>query len=153
MKKLFLLFTASLALAAVYAQNISSSKVPHAVTSAFKTQHPNIKNVSWEMENGGYEANFKMNGTNSSATYDEKGSLLESEADIKVSQLPAGASEYVKGHYKSPIKEASKITKANGEVNYEAMVNHTDVIFDSNGKFLKETKEEKEDKDDKAKKH
>jgi hypothetical protein len=31
--------------------------------------------------------------------------------------------------------------KANGEVNYEAEVPHKDVIFDANGKFIKEAKD------------
>jgi hypothetical protein len=45
-------------------------------------------------------------------------------------------------HYSgAPIKEASKIVKTNGEVNYEALVNGKDVMFDSNGKFIKVAKD------------
>jgi hypothetical protein len=35
----------------------------------------------------------------------------------------------------------AKITKANGEVNYEAEVKGQDLIFDANGRFLKSIKE------------
>jgi hypothetical protein len=153
MKKLILLITASLTLAITFSQNISASKVPNAVTSAFSKQHAGVKNVTWEMEGGGYEASFQTNSTNSSVIYDKNGNLVESEVDIKVNQLPAPANEYVKTHYHSAVKEASKITKANGEVNYKAMVNQVHVIFDSNGRYLKEIKEGKENKEDKTKKH
>lgn len=39
------------------------------------------------------------------------------------------------------IKEGAKITTADGTVNYEAEVDGKDVIFDTNGKFLKEVKD------------
>ena len=149
MKKLVLFIMASMSLATMNAQKISASKVPAPVTSAFKKQFPDIKSVTWELEDGQYEASFKKNGVPSSANFDKNGSLVETEVDIKVNQLPTAVPDYVKKNYKSPIKEASKITKPNGEVNYEAMVNHTDLIFDANGKFLKELKEEKDDKDKK----
>jgi len=50
--------------------------------------------------------------------------------------------EYVKAHYKgATAKEAAKITKADGTVNYEAEVSKKDVIFDAKGKFIKEEKD------------
>jgi hypothetical protein len=39
------------------------------------------------------------------------------------------------------VEEAAKIVKANGDINYEAEVHHKDVIFDANGKFIKEAKD------------
>jgi len=133
----------------VSGQKISASKVPAAVTSSFKNQYADVKSVTWELENGNFEANFKRNGTSTSVVYDKNGSLLETEVDIKVSELPASVGNYVKSHYKTKIKEASKITKPNGEVNYEATLKQTEVIFDENGNFLKEIKEEKEAKEKK----
>ena len=61
---------------------------------------------------------------------------------MKVTELPANVLSYVKEHYKGKtIKEASKITKATGIVNYEAEVSGMDVIFDASGKFIKEMKD------------
>jgi hypothetical protein len=150
MKTLFVLLIAFAGVTSVQAQKIAASKVPAAVKEAFKKQYPDVKSVTWEIENGNYEASWKKNGKAMSAIYDSNGNLQESEVDIKVNELPAGVTSYIKTHYKgAPIKEASKITKTNGEVNYEAMVNHTDVIFDSNGKYLKELKEAGEPKEGK----
>ena len=145
MKKLIFFFLAFALVGSCYAQKISASKVPAPVTAAFKKQYPDVKSVTWEMEDGNYEANFKQKGTETSAVFDKNGAQLESEIEIKSSQLPAQATTYLKSHYKSGVKEAAKITKTNGEVNYEAVVGGKELIFDSNGKYLME-KEEKEPK-------
>lgn len=56
--------------------------------------------------------------------------------------LPQNVQSYLKTHYKeAKVKEAAKIVKANGDINYEAKVNGKDVIFDDNGKFIKKTRD------------
>jgi hypothetical protein len=48
----------------------------------------------------------------------------------------------MKQHYPGiAIGEAARITKANGETNYEAEIKGKDVVFDAKGKFLKEEKD------------
>ncbi len=76
------------------------------------------------------------------AVYDAKGALQESEITIPVSELPATAAAYMHQHYKGMlIKAAAKITKAGGTINYEAELKGKDVLFDANGKFIKEAKD------------
>ena len=142
MKKLFIVTVATvLAAFFVNAQKIDASKVPAAVKSGFSKQYPGVT-AKWEKEAGKYEANFKQNGNTMSALFEANGSLTESEMDIAVSALPAAVLAYVKDHYKGKIiKEGAKITKANGTINYEAEVDGKDVIFDVNGKYLKEAKD------------
>ncbi|MEO7800901.1 MAG: PepSY-like domain-containing protein [Ginsengibacter sp.] len=112
--------------------------VPATVKSAFAKEYPGTS-AKWEKENGKYESNFKHDGHEMSALFNTDGSLEETEMEIKISQLPAGVTSYVRDNRKgSSIKEASKITKANGDINYEAEVKGTDLIFDSNGKFIKQ---------------
>ena len=70
------------------------------------------------------------------------GVITETEMDIKISTLPAVVQNYLKEHYTGKeIKEAAKITKADGTINYEAEVGGTDIIFGADGKFIKETKD------------
>jgi hypothetical protein len=38
------------------------------------------------------------------------------------------------------VKEAAKITQADGAIMYEAEVNGKDLIFDASGKFVKQEK-------------
>jgi len=126
---------------AACAQRLDASKVPAAVKSSFAKQYPGVT-AKWEKEAGNYEVNFKQNGITMSALYDANGSMKESEMDIKVTDLPATVQAYVKEHYKGKtVKEAAKITKADGTVNYEAEVGGVDVIFDVSGKFLNEAKD------------
>jgi hypothetical protein len=123
------------------AQKLDASKVPAAVKAAFTKQYPGVT-PKWEMEDGKYEASFKKGTDAMSAMFEPNGTFTESEVDIKVAALPATVLAYVKEHYKDKtIKEGAKITKADGTVNYEAEVNGKDVIFDMNGKFLKEMKD------------
>ena len=56
---------------------------PVAVTTAFKNDFPAVTKASWEMEDGNYEAEFKVNGTEQSAVYDKTGHRLEVETEIK----------------------------------------------------------------------
>ena len=122
-------------------QKISADKVPASVKASFSKAYPGAA-VKWEKENGEYEASFKENGNSMSAMFAPSGPMTESEMDIKVNTLPAAVLAYVKKNYPGKtIKEGSKITKANGTVNYEANVSGKDVIFDDKGKFLKEVKE------------
>jgi uncharacterized membrane protein YkoI len=122
------------------AQKMAASKVPDLVKESFKKQFP-AATAKWEKEDGKYEAEFKENGHAMSALFDSDGKMTESEIEIKVSQLPATTIAYIKEHYKGlTIKEAAKITKADGTVVYEAEINKKDVLFYANGKFLREVK-------------
>lgn len=142
MKPLILMMALVLVMGFANAQKIDASKVPSAVKTAFAKQHPAVSNVKWEMEHGKYEAGYKKEGHSMSALYEPNGTMTESEMEIKVDELPASVKAYIKDHYKGKnIKEAAKITNADGTINYEAEVNEMDVIFDANGKFLREEKE------------
>jgi len=142
MKKLFILAiaTGTVALSAC-GQKLKESQVPAAVRVAFQKQYPNTK-ASWDKEDANYEVNFKKNGKEMSAIIEESGTIVETETMISVSELPLSISDYMTKHYKGvKVKEAAKIVKANGEVNYEAEIAHKDIVFDGNGKFIKEEKE------------
>jgi hypothetical protein len=142
MKKVSILVMmfASFAISAC-AQKLDASKVPAAVKASFVKEYPGSI-AKWEKENGNYEVNFKKDGTNMSLLIQPNGSIVETETDIKITDLPATVLAYVKEHYPGKnVKEAAKIVKADRSVNYEAEVNGKDVIFDINGKFIKEAKD------------
>lgn len=114
---------------------------PAAVKAAFAKQFPG-STAKWEEEHGKYEASFKHMNHEMSALFTAAGTMEESEMEVKTNELPIAVTAYVNQHHKgAAIKEAAKITKANGEVNYEAEVKGKDLIFDASGKFLKEVKD------------
>ncbi len=138
MKKILLLcMTAGIFLIACS----SAENTPAAVKDSFAKQFPGTS-VKWEKEDGNYEAVFTWEKKEMSTVYDSTGRILESETEIAVTELPETAKNYISAHYNGAvIKEASKITLADGSIQYEAALKEKDVIFDANGNFVKEAKE------------
>ena len=122
--------------------NCSAQNVPAEVKAAFAKSFPNTTVKKWDKEDGNYEANFTKDGKTMSATFDAKGTWMETETDIKISELPAAVSDYVKTNYKgATIKEAAIINNPSAKKLYEAEVKGEDLLFDENGKFLKKEKD------------
>lgn len=128
------------------AQKVSDKEVPTVVKSALQTKYPNAKELKWEKEKGNYEAEFEVNETDYSLLIDIAGNILETEIEIKVDELPAKAKDYISKNYAGQkIKEAAKITDSKGVVTYEAEAKGKDLIFESNGNFIKEETENDND--------
>ncbi|TMI85647.1 MAG: hypothetical protein E6H10_02735 [Bacteroidetes bacterium] len=142
MKELFfIVVAATIAVLPACGQKLKESQVPALAKTSFQKKYPGVKG-SWDKEDDNYEVNFKQDGKAMSAVIDKNGTIVETETDIPVTDLPRAVRDYMKAHYAGvKVKEAAKIVKANGDVNYEAEVNHKDVIFDVNGKFIKEAKD------------
>lgn len=142
MKKDFLIFfILAIVSASVYSQHIDEKVVPAAVRDVFMKQFPGIKG-KWEKEKNNYEVNFKKDNRAMSAVIDAKGAIVETETEMAVRDLPAAVATYIKTRYKGAvIKEAARIVKPGGEMQYEAEVNGKDILFDDNGKFIKEEKD------------
>lgn len=125
-----------------HAQKLDAAKVPAAVKASFAKQYPGIDKVKWEKEGEKFEAGFKQKDQDMSVLYMADGTMTESEAAIPATTLPAPVLSWLNEHHKgAKIKEAAKITKASGEINYEAEVDGKDLIFDANGKYLKTVKD------------
>jgi hypothetical protein len=116
--------------------------VPSVVKTALYKKYPEAKKVTWEKENGNYEANWGgKSGEDNSVQYTPSGSFIEIVKAIPASELPQPVFTYVKQHYNgAKITEAGKVTDAAGKTSYEAEVKGKDVIFDENGNFIKSEK-------------
>lgn len=121
-----------------------SPKTPAKVTAAFAKEFPN-KKAKWEKEEGNYEAEFSLNGTDASAVYDANGNRKELEVEINSKDLNPSILDYLKKNYATyKINEAAKITSDKNVVTYEAELKKGgksfDVLFDAFGKFIKVVK-------------
>jgi hypothetical protein len=122
----------------VSAQKIKESDVPSTIKAAFAKQYSDIKNVKWEKEGANYEAGFDLKKAETSLLFDAVGNIIETESEIKISDLPKEVVDYVaKNLSGQKISEASKIIDMKGKVTYEAEVAKKDYVFDSTGKFIK----------------
>lgn len=152
MKNVILIIALSLGYGSAYAQKVKEVDVPSNVKDGFKKQYPNAKVSEWEKEGANYEAEFKHNKVETSVVIDVTGSILETEVEIAVKELPAAVTEYIAKNYAGyKTEEAAKITDHKGTVTYEAEVEkgkeEFDLIFDSNGGFVKKEVETGDEKD------
>jgi hypothetical protein len=145
MKKVILLAGIAISSASC-AQSKENKEVPKVVSEAFAKEYPNTK-VEWDIEDDGFEAEFKLNGKDASADYDKNGNKLAIEIEVNESELPTSVLTYIKTNYPNQkIKESAKITDSKNVVTYEAEIKidgkKSDLIFDTNGKLIEILKEE-----------
>ena len=140
MKKTTLLLATVLSALFANAQKVKETEVPAPVKTSFEKQYPGIKVEKWEKEGTNFEAEFDLKKVETSSLFDANGTMLETETEIKVSELPKGVTDYVtKNLGGKKIKEASKIVDASSVTTYEAEVDGADYIFDTNGNFIKKS--------------
>ena len=141
MKKLALMMVAAMITSLTFAQKLQEKDVPAPVKTAFQKNFPQAKVEKWEKEGINFEAEFELNKSEQSVLFDAQGDIIETEIEIEISELPNGILDYVKKNYKGQsVKEAAKITDTKGTLTYEVEIKGMDLLFASNGKFVKEIK-------------
>ena len=149
MKKSLTVILFGLTGSSLTAQELDPKKVPAVVKTSFNKTYPGTT-AKWELEEGKYEASFTDRSVNTSVLLDAGGVLFATEIDITQDQAPETALAYVQQHRgDKTIKEVTKITKADGTVNYEIEVGGDDLIFDAMGVFLSSSTEANDEKDGK----
>lgn len=140
MKKLILLIAIVFMISSSYAQVLTLTDVPANISKVFVKSHPKVTTVEWAKAGDNFKANYVVDSTDRSVTYNVKGKLIETEKQISVASLPTLAIKYVNENYKDAyIKRSSQITNANGKVTYRVVIKDVVLMFDSNGKYLKPT--------------
>ena len=148
MKKSILVTLSLVVVSFSFAQKGHKTEIPAPVKTAFAKQFPQAKGVKWEKEDGNFEAEFDLNKVEQSAVFDAQGNLVETEMEIKASDVPKAAMDYAKTHYPGKkIKEMARITDAKGVVSYELEIDGKDLMFDKAGNFATEKKETEDKKD------
>ncbi len=109
----------------------------------FKSQYPDVTDVTWEQEGEFTEAEFEQNGIEISILYDADGNVIETETEIDVNQLPEIITTYISENYSgSEIEEVEKIESAKGNFFEVEIENENDqeveLLFDAVGNFVKE---------------
>ncbi|MEI7526131.1 MAG: PepSY-like domain-containing protein [Mariniphaga sp.] len=155
MKKIVVLLSACLLISLLgYTQKIAPDKVPAPVRQAFAKKFPAATEVKYEMEQKDYEINFKDKGVEMSANFDATGKWLETETEIKQSDLPKEVSASVDKNFAGfKISEVAKTETPDKGLIYEMDLKKDkegfEVQFSPKGDILKKTplKKEKGEKD------
>ena len=140
MKHVILFSICLLTLSCTNAQKPTNGEVSQSVKDAFAAKYPTAKVKEWEIEESGYEAEFKMNKVEMSASFSKEGVFEEVEEEIKIAELPIAVLQYcTKTFIGFKMSEAAKITDAAGTLKFEAEMSkgkeHFDTIFNANGTF------------------
>ncbi len=160
MKKIIVLLSACLLVSLMgFTQKITPDKVPAPVKQAFTKKFPAATDVKYEMEKKDYEINFKDKGVEMSANFDAAGKWLETETEIKQSDLPKEVSASVTKNFAGfKISEVAKVESSDKGLCYEMDLKNDkegyEVQFSPKGDILKKhtLKKEKEEKEENEKK-
>ena len=132
----------------------SQKNPPENVKKEFSQKFAAAKSVKWESEESNeWEAEFKINGKEMSACYDNTGKWLETEAELSAKELPSAVTNTLKNEF-SGFKTGESSTIENPEmkgfeVAFKNKETEITVIIGSDATVLKkessdENKEEKE---------
>jgi len=153
MKKLLTALVCVIFVVGTYAQK-TKEETPAAAKSAFATKFPGAQKVKWSVEKPGeFEVEFTLNKTESSALFDATGKLLETEMEIKASELPQAAKATLAKDFAGfKVDEIEKSTNASGVASYEMEAakgkEKLELSFDANGKLLSKEPLKKEKEED-----
>jgi uncharacterized membrane protein YkoI len=158
MKKIMLLSVACLVAGLADAQKLKSSEVPAAVTAAFAKNFPKAKEVKWSKEGTSeFEAEFEIAELEQAANFDKTGKLLETETEIKKSELPQAIQAAIAKEFAGfTLDEPEKVEIPGKALLYEMELKKDkvkyEVQFSADGKVVKKEemkakKKEKEGKD------
>ena len=153
MKKIVVLLSAGMLISLMgYTQKITPDKVPAPVKQSFAKKFPAATDVKYEMEKKDYEINFKDKGVETSANFDATGKWLETETEIKESDLPKEVAVSVAKNFAGfKISEVAKTETPDKGLIYEMDLKKDkegfEVQFSPKGDVLKKTplKKEKEE--------
>lgn len=138
MKKIVLVFVASVITSVFFAQQLKESDVPVVVKNAMKESFPKVKDVKWNRENVSYGAVFMEDKVYKAVLFDSKGVIKETEIQITQSQLPKGILAFMKKNYlNEKILKTEKIINSKGLVTYEVEIKGKDLYFDGAGNFIR----------------
>ena len=125
MKRIILLCLIASAIAPVFAQKITTDKVPVLVYRAFKSKFPASNQESWAKEGKNvYEVDFFNEKKKQSATYDSIGTWLATETEIPYNQLPKAVSAAFNKQFGGfMVQETTQVESATKGMLYELIVN------------------------------
>lgn len=140
----FLVFTAS---------GQETREVPASIKSIFAQKFPAASKVEWGRENDKeWEVEFKLDGKECSATFDNAGTWIETESEISLKEVPVVVKTTLdkeSAGYK--IGESVLAENKDGKV-YEFQLSKDkkefELLIDLNGKMLKKEQVTEEDEKD-----
>jgi hypothetical protein len=125
--------------------NAQMRAIPSEVTDAFKMQYPTAAKINWKDNITNFEAEFTNDGVNTSAKYTTKGTWIETDRDLKFTDLNSSIKDgFAKSKYKDwEVKAVKEINEKDKAIMYRITIKKSDVqlkylYFAKNGQLKKE---------------
>jgi hypothetical protein len=147
MKNLFCLL---IVLSLTTFSSFSQKNPPENVRQEFTKKYASAQSVKWDSEEKNeWEAEFKLDGKNMSACYDDSGKWIDSETEISEKELPAAVLAALNKDfqgYKKVLIEIYESSEIKGfELELKKGESSLEVIFDIAGKVIKKTDMKEDD--------
>ncbi|MEZ5104203.1 MAG: PepSY-like domain-containing protein [Draconibacterium sp.] len=131
-----------------------SQTPPKSVTDNFNSKFSGATKVKWDQEEANeWEAEFKLNGEKLSASFDNAGKWLETETEIKKSNLPENVLSAVNSELEGWKIEAVEKLESHDFTGYELSVEkgkqEFEVQVSADGKIISKKKVNEEEEDEK----
>ncbi|AYB29118.1 PepSY-like domain-containing protein [Chryseolinea soli] len=152
MKKLLTLTLVALLGLTAQAQKLTDDKVPAAVKASLTKRFPAAKQVAWEKEDEkAYEAKFMVDNNKQSANFDENGTWLSTETNIKKTDLPAAIQSSLSKNFAGyEIDDPEKVESPEGvlyKMKLKKEGKKLEVVFLPDGTVKKQKEHKSGDKD------
>lgn len=139
MKKIMLCLLISLTTTVCFSQKIEIRNVSISIKNTFNKLYTKAKEIQWSLELKNFEVAFEIDEHEMSVLFDSTGTILLTEVELENGELATQITNYIKEHYsKAKIKDASKITDNKGNVTYSIELKNKEILFSSEGIFIKE---------------
>ena len=155
MKKIMLFSVACIVAGFAEGQKLKDSDVPGAVKASFAKNFPKAKEVKWSKEGTSeFEAEFEIAEVEQSANFDQTGKWLETETEIKKSELPQAVQAAIAKEFAGfTVDEPERVESPGNAVLYEVELKKGKVRyeaqFSADGKVVRKEEKKKEKKEDK----
>lgn len=135
------------------AQSKNEGEMPENISTSFKLNFPTAKKVEWRKENDReWEAEFKMNDVKYSSNFSNAGKWLETEYQIKKSEIPANVKTVLDANFSGYDIENAEVSETVHGLSYEFEIEVEgqmyEVSIDSEGNLIKKKEEENEADED-----
>lgn len=132
--------------------------VPSSVKKVFEQKVSNAKDVEWEYdgEEKLWEVEYEIGKSEFTSAFDENGKWVETEKEIKFSELPEAIKETLKSDFSDyEVEEIEFVETPEGKF-YEVEVElekddkevEFDLLFSPDGKVVKKEQEKDDEEDD-----
>jgi len=120
----------------------SENKVPEKVRDSFIQKFQGADHVKWGKESKSeWEAEFKLNGKNYSANFDQSGTWIETEYELNMTEIPAPVKAALDKAAPGSKIRVAEVTETNEGIAYEIVTGtgrkKTELIIDGAGNVVK----------------